>query len=424
MKREKMIRITCKGAATLPIGRLKPLQGDLKTLSDEDYGKLKTAIARHGFSFPELVWKNRNIYWIVDGHQRVKTVLRMMEEGWRLPQGSLPIDFTEASNKKEAYEKILLATSQYGKYTEESITTFIKTADIDFSSMKLELSMPQIDLEKVELGLFSQEEREEPSFAIFSLDEISKEAFRYFRKTGFPYRDLSLHVQMQEINKLASLQNETAKRSIIGYQTADTYHKHRFELTAANMISPFNGFNDDKLLKRAIEKQVESGKVGEGFFTYLCFVSGVQACRNFRPAFAMYIYRTFAKKNAIVLDPSAGFGGRLLGWFASQIEGKYIGVDPSTKTYLANKRMAQCLGFAENIELIKAPFEDCELKSKIDLVFTSPPYFAKEEYSREKTQSYVRYKTFDSWLDNFLYKLLEKSYKVLKKGKFCIINYS
>lgn len=161
MKREKTIRITCKGAAMLAIGRLRPLQGDLKTLSDEDYGKLKTAIARHGFSFPELVWKNRNIYWIVDGHQRVKTVLRMMEEGWRLPQGSLPIDFTEASNKKEAYEKILLGTSQYGHYNEESIAAFINLSKMNFDALKLKIDLPQINLGRLELALNPSNEKDD-----------------------------------------------------------------------------------------------------------------------------------------------------------------------------------------------------------------------------------------------------------------------
>jgi len=38
---KKAVRIACQGATTLPLGKLEPFQGDLKTLSKENAAKLR-----------------------------------------------------------------------------------------------------------------------------------------------------------------------------------------------------------------------------------------------------------------------------------------------------------------------------------------------------------------------------------------------
>ena len=40
------IRITCKGADTVPLDSLIPFQGDLKTLSEPNLAKLKASILK------------------------------------------------------------------------------------------------------------------------------------------------------------------------------------------------------------------------------------------------------------------------------------------------------------------------------------------------------------------------------------------
>ena len=157
MKRKGEIKITCTGARLVPIGELKPLQGALKTLPEESYERLKAAILDVGFSFPELVWspkavKSKTRYYIVDGHQRVTAIRRMIKEGYALPGGKLPVSFTEARNRKEALKKIALATSQYGKYDTATFKTFLVTAGIDYRSLSDEIDLPQLDM-----GEFSKE---------------------------------------------------------------------------------------------------------------------------------------------------------------------------------------------------------------------------------------------------------------------------
>lgn len=66
----KEIRITCESNGLMPIAELNNFQGDLKTLDDDSFKKLKISIVKYGFSFPIFVWNGN----ILDGHQRLKAV--------------------------------------------------------------------------------------------------------------------------------------------------------------------------------------------------------------------------------------------------------------------------------------------------------------------------------------------------------------
>jgi hypothetical protein len=142
------IRITCKGAALVPVADLLDFQKGLKTLSDADYQKLKVLIDKYGFSFPFFIWKHKNKHNIIDGHQRLTTVKRMLQEGWTLPGDKLPVDWIEAQSEKEAKEKVLMAVGQYGKYTGDTLLEFIKVGELDFEVLASNLELPQIDMDR------------------------------------------------------------------------------------------------------------------------------------------------------------------------------------------------------------------------------------------------------------------------------------
>jgi hypothetical protein len=266
------------------------------------------------------------------------------------------------------------------------------------------------------------------SFPIYSEQQIQDAAFNYYRATGFPYRDLPLHICQQELNKLAAMPlSDKLLKHNLGYQIADTYHRHRFEAAAFNMKAPAHSFEKDDLLRRAIELRMQNAKtVPTNLFGELTLVRGTQACSNFRPAFAMYLYRTYAKQNDTVLDTSTGYGGRLIGFIASLLGGTYIGIDPNKVTYEANLRMARELGFEKQVQLHCIPAEDLDhdvVRNRCDFAFTSPPYFKKEIYSTDDTQSCMRYgDSAEMWRDKFLYPMLELQYAALKPGSKNIVN--
>jgi hypothetical protein len=269
---------------------------------------------------------------------------------------------------------------------------------------------------------------QEITFPIYNEKQIQDAAFDYYREAGFPYRELPLHICQQELNKLASmpLSDKLLKHNLC-YQVADTYHKHRFHAAAFNMKAPAASFESDDLLKRAIELRMQNAKtVPTNLFGELTLVRGTQACSNFRPAFASYLYRTYTHEGATVLDTSTGYGGRLVGYIAAQINGKYIGIDPNKPTHEANLRMARDLGVEDQVELHNLPAEDVQhsvLANRCDFAFTSPPYFKKEIYSTDETQSCMRYgDSAESWRDNFLVPMLRLQYTALRAGCKNIVN--
>mgnify|MGYP001570317513 CR=1 FL=1 len=137
------IRVTCSANSTIDLDQIYSLQGDLKSLSEEDFEKLKKSILRYGISFPIFLWQQKDKARILDGTQRDKVLKKMREEGYKIP--SLPVDLIEAKDETEAKEKILLISSQYGRMTDESFKDFLAGSMIDFPVIEGILALPQID---------------------------------------------------------------------------------------------------------------------------------------------------------------------------------------------------------------------------------------------------------------------------------------
>ena len=109
------ITIRCKTLKTATLDQLKPLQSDLKFISDKSLEKFKKNLQQYGFSAPFLVWKN----YILDGHQRKTALLALAKDGVEIPV-NYPIVEVEAKSKREAKEKVLAFTSQYGNFNYET----------------------------------------------------------------------------------------------------------------------------------------------------------------------------------------------------------------------------------------------------------------------------------------------------------------
>lgn len=263
------------------------------------------------------------------------------------------------------------------------------------------------------------------SVDVFDAEDIVRTAFADFRKRGFPYPSLPLFKCKMEINELANLPLSKCLHSKLAYRVADTYNKHRFHSHAIDMFSPFDSFmNDDKLLK-VLRRQYEEDRSFEyAYLSFMSLVNGTQACFNFRPAFAKLIYNKNTEKGAVVFDSSTGYGGRLVGFLASHCD-TYHGTDPNTMTFNGNNELSRDLKGNKHIYLYNSPIEDLDIQhliEKCDFSFTSPPYFKKEIYSDEKTQSCNRYPEYNDWIEYFLKPMIDKQYMVLKDNAMCVIN--
>jgi hypothetical protein len=185
-------------------------------------------------------------------------------------------------------------------------------------------------------------------------------------------------------------------------------------------------------------------------------ISFCQYAVNFPPLTARYLYERYTKPAdfsggdtlpSIIYDPSAGWGGRLLG--AMSVDSgrviHYVGTDPNmdhvasdgwtkyqdfASFFNHNIREGGLLGnhghsfhmFQCGSEVIKHNPDFQIYKGKVDLVFTSPPYFAKEVYSEDAGQSCHKFSKYEAWRDGFLKPTLETAVEWLKPGGYVLWN--
>lgn len=267
----------------------------------------------------------------------------------------------------------------------------------------------------------------EAAGGVYSRDAIIDEAFQWFRGRGFPYVTMPRFEMMQQVNRLALTPDHALRHTSEAYRVADVFHPHRFHATTNGKTSPLECFKTDDKFRHAIELVYDNGlKIPSTYFTQIGLSRGSQQCSQFRPGFACLLYRRFCSADATVLDTSTGYGGRLVGFVASLVKGAYIGIDPNTLTHAGNLQLADALGVGHRVELHNQAAEDVDVKvvaERCDFSFTSPPYFSKEHYSDEPTQSWVRYgHSFDAWVAGFLRPMLALTYAALKPGAHGIIN--
>jgi hypothetical protein len=113
----------------IEVDKLEPLQGELKTLSEANFNKLRKSMLDKGFKLSLHVWKNGGVNYLIDGHQRVHVLQQMKKQGIEIPP--IPCVIVQARTYSEAKETVLLAVSQYGKLNKAGFQEFIDGEDFD-----------------------------------------------------------------------------------------------------------------------------------------------------------------------------------------------------------------------------------------------------------------------------------------------------
>jgi hypothetical protein len=224
------------------------------------------------------------------------------------------------------------------------------------------------------------------------------------------------------INKIkhydfSKIQNNNIFRnncSWVGLNYLKSHHKSYWKSSYKNNKSPVEAWNDDKLMKNIIKYRIGINNSNEIFdFTYHQLIRGLSAMRFtisfFKPIVAAAIYKNFLgdKINPTVIDPCAGFGGRMLGFKSIYPNGKYIGIESNKETY---DELIQLSKSFNNIELHNCKLEDYTGTKECDLTFTSIPYFDTEIYSNN-----IKYKSFDDWVSTFI-----KSLQTFSNKQICM----
>lgn len=131
----------------------------------------------------------------------------------------------------------------------------------------------------------------------------------------------------------------------------------------------------------------------------------------FKPTIAMNVYSQV--KATAVLDPCAGWGGRLLGAVAMGL--KYVGIDTNVALKPAYDEMMTTLGITSTMlwqDALSVDFSAIDY----DCVLTSPPYVNLEIY-----EGMTPFQSDFAFYKNFLIPLLDKCRASIRRGgKVCI----
>ena len=124
------------------------------------------------------------------------------------------------------------------------------------------------------------------------------------------------------------------------------------------------------------------------------------------------------------MDISAGWGDRLISAILFDLD-YYCGVDPNDCLKDLYKKIIDDLvkdDKKNNYQVIHDGFETADLPDmKFDLVFSSPPFFDVEIYSKSSGDSLVRYNSEESWYRDFLIKSIDKAYDYLEKDGHLVL---
>lgn len=271
---------------------------------------------------------------------------------------------------------------------------------------------------------------------------IAKYLFDHFRSKGFPYPKFSERELREDYFKLCDFnsQNVLSKENIIssasnhGSKIFKHFNRHFWNACDKESNSAIEVFNDDKKLIRVIRNRIGLDFYYRGV-SYPFDISenmirqGMRSMRlvphttNFRATIAKFFYDRYCSDGDIVYDYSSGFNQRLLGASSCSKKISYIGVDPWKETIDAGNEIIKFFDF-KNVKLILSQSEIfCpeELKGKISLAFSSPPYYDKEIYSSDKTQAYSG-RSYDDFLKEYWLKTILNVRSLLNEKGLFIIN--
>ena len=69
------------------------------------------------------MWDHEGQYKVLDGHQRLRALQSLREDGWDMPL--LPVAFIEASDESDARKKLLAISSQYGEFDASELSEWL-----------------------------------------------------------------------------------------------------------------------------------------------------------------------------------------------------------------------------------------------------------------------------------------------------------
>ena len=266
-------------------------------------------------------------------------------------------------------------------------------------------------------------------------EQVEKTVFEKYDDYKYSYSDYGLGLinGASTFNKVSNyfMQDLRLECSSYGFRAPKEVWENGSAYDIWKCLGPiWRGINKVHLVK---VKQLDGTTIEElrgGSLTAKCIVEafrlGTYIATQFKPVVAKAIYDITDAKT--VLDTSCGWGDRLAGFFASDAE-EYYGCDPNPNTYQRYQEQIstynKMLSKPKRVHIWNCGAEDLPYDKlpPIDVAFTSPPYFATEEYNKggemEENQSWFKFNEYEKWRDDFYLLVAEKTMEV---SKFMFVN--
>lgn len=255
-------------------------------------------------------------------------------------------------------------------------------------------------------------------------EKMVDDAFAWARREGFPYLVMDEREQVKAWARLLAAKpvKKDGAYHWVGAETtlATMFHPHIYECRKKGKMSPLELFQSDTDLKRAIRKALcLHGKINKRLLNDICRNEDASGrVGNFPPRVGKAVIQELYgdKQGITVLDPCAGFGGRMFACAAMGTVKRYLGIDLSQKTYAGLVDSRNFLNKMKCNMEIDLRHTDCikvldSIAEEFDLVLTSPPFFDVEEYVGVDLP-----KQYDSWMNNFLRPMMEGCFRRLRQG--------
>lgn len=124
-------------------------QNKFKELTKEAYSKLRQSIINNDFVESFKVWQRENDLFCLDGFHRIRIFKELEKEGYTIPE-EFRADFIDCKDKKEASKLVLIYSSIYAKINEQSLEEYLSLNELDIDELKLEIDLPEIDMDYFE----------------------------------------------------------------------------------------------------------------------------------------------------------------------------------------------------------------------------------------------------------------------------------
>ena len=353
--------------------------------------------------------------------------------------------FTHYKRDNDLYNRLIAAATD-GKLPVLTSTIFEKmNAEYGKEKMRTHLAdyiaseRPVFPLKEITNGdmriSFGRLKQFDTSTICIPNEQVEKEVFEKYDDYKYPYSEYGLGLinGASTFNDVSNyfMQDLRLECSSYGFRAPKEVWENGDAYAIWKCLGPiWRGINGVKLTKikeldgTEIEKLV-GGQLDEKSYIS-AFRLGTYIATQFKPVVAKAIYDMTNAKT--VLDTSCGWGDRLAGFFASDAE-EYYGCDPNPNTYQRYQEQIssynKLLSKPKKVQIWRCGAEDLPYHKlpKIDVAFTSPPYFSTEQYNKggehQEDQSWHKFNEYDKWRDDFYLPVAEKTMEV---SKFMFVN--